>query len=398
MWGGCEWGEAGAPANEYWDPAEVTFHFEGTWIRKTTTGDIPKCTSGATAQVLNNTMFVLCGFHNREPDDNSNDIFALDLLSWTWTKLSPKGVPPLRCDKLSSWTHGGKVYGFGGFGSAPVDDYEDDEEYPSFMRVVFDFYGSTSRCWNNQLFCYDPSSNRWEWPSMANAPSPRAAHTTFVCGDAVFLFGGRLVDERLNDLHVLDMRSMQWTQVHDAATGEAANGLPSGRSWHSLTRISQTAAVLFGGYDSDWTPLGDCWLLDTAGCKAAIRKPNSDPTSLWTRCRHHEQNPSSKGSSRLWHSAVLEPGSLRVWVIGGIINDFMENKGEHSWQILSMSFSSATPLRHIAMEEAINSVRADDPDLIALPRTLRSELETRRSHILEERRSGMAEHKCEKGG
>ena len=48
---------------------------------------------------------------------------------------------------------------------------------------------------------------------MANAPSPRAAHTTFVCGDAVFLFGGRLVDERLNDLHVLDMRSMQWTQV-----------------------------------------------------------------------------------------------------------------------------------------------------------------------------------------
>ena len=53
--------------------------------------------------------------------------------------------------RQSSWTHGGKVYGFGGFGSAPVDDYEDDEEYPSFMRVVFDFYGSTSRCWNNQV-------------------------------------------------------------------------------------------------------------------------------------------------------------------------------------------------------------------------------------------------------
>ena len=51
-------------------------------------------------QVLNNTMFVLCGFHSREPEYNTNSIFALDLLSWTWTKLSPKGVPPLKCDKL----------------------------------------------------------------------------------------------------------------------------------------------------------------------------------------------------------------------------------------------------------------------------------------------------------
>ena len=63
----------------------------------------------------------------------------------------------------------------------------------------------------------------------------------------------------------------------------------------------------------------------------------SDPSSLWTRCRHHEQNPSSKGSARLWHSSVLEPGSLRVWIIGGIINDLMQPdqvvsiSGIHTW-------------------------------------------------------------------
>ena len=27
VWGGCEYGEAGT-GNEYWDPTEVTFHFE----------------------------------------------------------------------------------------------------------------------------------------------------------------------------------------------------------------------------------------------------------------------------------------------------------------------------------------------------------------------------------
>ena len=73
--------------------------------------------------------------------------------------------------------------------------------------------------------------------------------------------------------------------------------------------------------------------------------------------------------------------ALLIIKIDGIAKLPLAFQGEHSWQILSMSFSSATPLRHIAMEEAINSVRADDPDLIALPRTLRSELETRRSSI-----------------
>ena len=69
--------------------------------------------------------------------------------------------------------------------------------------------------------------------------------------------------------------------MHGPATGEAANGLPCGRSWHSLTRISQTGAALFGGYDSDGTPLGDCWLLDTAGCKTAIQEPNRDDSLLF---------------------------------------------------------------------------------------------------------------------
>ena len=51
----------------------------------------------------------------------------------------------------SSWTHGGKVYGFGGFGHAPPEA-EDDEEYPSYIRVVLlEYYGDTSRCWNNQV-------------------------------------------------------------------------------------------------------------------------------------------------------------------------------------------------------------------------------------------------------
>ena len=31
---------------------------------------------------------------------------------------------------------------------------EDDEDYPSYIRVVLEFYGYTSRCWNNQVSEY----------------------------------------------------------------------------------------------------------------------------------------------------------------------------------------------------------------------------------------------------
>ena len=76
----------------------------------------------------------------------------------------------------SSWVHGGKVYGFGGFGHPPAeaeDDEEDKkvssrlesdrhinqfEDYPSYMRVVLEYYGYTSRCWNNQVSLGNGSS------------------------------------------------------------------------------------------------------------------------------------------------------------------------------------------------------------------------------------------------
>ena len=58
----------------------------------------------------------------------------------------------------SSWTHGGKIYGFGGFGGAPtrfgiIDGDEDDyvQEYPSYLRVVQEYYLWNTRCWNNQV-------------------------------------------------------------------------------------------------------------------------------------------------------------------------------------------------------------------------------------------------------
>ena len=57
------------------------------------------------------------------------------------------------------------------------------------------------------------------------APSPRAAHSVCVVGNLAYVFGGRHMDTRLNDLHCLDMDKMEWTLVV-ADTNTEMEGVP----------------------------------------------------------------------------------------------------------------------------------------------------------------------------
>ncbi len=51
-----------ADGGKYWDSSEVYIHLDGDWRKKATVGDVPSATSGATAQVLGDTMYVIGGF------------------------------------------------------------------------------------------------------------------------------------------------------------------------------------------------------------------------------------------------------------------------------------------------------------------------------------------------
>ena len=114
-----------------------------------TFGDAPRYRYGAGAVVYNDTLYLMCGTSSGPDKDYrvvqqklaltttsklckmpsvqhragsfnclitlySNNIHALDLKSWTWTRLSPGGSPPVKCAYLSTWLHNGKLYGFGG--------------------------------------------------------------------------------------------------------------------------------------------------------------------------------------------------------------------------------------------------------------------------------------------
>lgn len=72
------------------------------------------------------------------------------------------------------------------------------------------YYG---RGWNNQLVKYDIQRNLWERPTtVGKRPSPRAAMAGFQEAGKVYIFGGRLLNIRMNDLYVLDMASMSWSE------------------------------------------------------------------------------------------------------------------------------------------------------------------------------------------
>ena len=331
------------------DQGVLYCHMDGKWMPKVTFGDAPSYRYGAGAVVYNDTMYLMCGTPSGLDEDYSNDIYALDLHSWTWTELSPKGSPPFKCAYLSTWMYNGKIYGFGG------ETADDPEECTS------------------QFFSYNIASNSWEWPSAGGKiPSPRSFHTTFMSGDTAILFGGaqNSVQEVMNDLYTLNMVDLTWTQVHPPLIGKAAEGLPEPRAGHSLTKVSSKEAVLFGGFYPPKPPSKDCWLLNI---DKVLQGELEIPSSLWERCQQHEQELPARIASRMLHSAVLEPISKRLWILGGLIRPIPSTTSK----VFSMSFSSGTSLRFLAMERAARYFDPEHPMLGSkeLPRHLKIELE-----------------------
>ncbi len=77
------------------------------------------------------------------------------------------------------------------------------------------------------------------------------------------------------------------------------------------------------------------------------------------------------GSARLWHTAVLEPSSQRVLVLGGVINDLLGDDGEtaHPDEMLALTFDVG-PLRLLAMEAVIRNMDRLRPGVDSLPGNL----------------------------
>ena len=207
------------------------------------------------------------------------------------------------------------------------------------------------------MVCYNTSTNCWEWPlTSGQPPSPRAAHSVANVNQTAFVFGGRHLDTRLNDLYSLDLVTMHWNLI---LSDSNAKNMPGGRSWQTMTGLvtgkSEGGLIIYGGFDNNYSALGDCWRMDLS------QQPHS-----WVRCPHLEQGP------RLWHAAVdLDPATIII--IGGLTNNILAPEHvskHHADKVLALRVAPPSLLK-LCLEFITNNKELFNPLLEDLPVSLK---------------------------
>ncbi|PHT98713.1 hypothetical protein BC332_32372 [Capsicum chinense] len=213
-----------------------------------------------------------------------SDVLVLNLEAMAWSILVTTGKGPGPRDSHSAVLVGHRMVVFGGTnGSRKVNDIH-----------VLDVRGQE---WT-QLEC------------QGSPPSPRESHTaTLVGGDKLVIFGGSGEGEAnyLNDLHVLDLKTMRWSSP------EVRGELPVPRDSHSAVAIGNRLYI-YGGDCGDRYQ-GDIDVLDM-------------DTLMWSKLDVLGPSPGARA------------GHASVYVIGGV----GDKKYYNDIWVLDVIKSSWTPL------------------------------------------------------
>ncbi|KAF8401314.1 hypothetical protein HHK36_012247 [Tetracentron sinense] len=213
-----------------------------------------------------------------------SDVLTLDLDTMAWNTLMTMGQRPGTRDSHSAVIVGHRMIVLGGTnGSRKVND----------------------------LHILDLRTKEWSLPNCdGSPPSPRESHTATVVGDdKLVIFGGSGEGEAnyLNDLHILDLKTMRWTSP------EVKGDLPVPRDSHTAVAISNKLFVYGGDCGDRYHGKVDMLDMDTM---------------TWSRL---EVQGSSPG---------VRAGHATVYVIGGVGDKHYYND---VW-ILDLSICSWTQL------------------------------------------------------
>ncbi|XP_065314161.1 host cell factor 2-like isoform X2 [Gordionus sp. m RMFG-2023] len=208
------------------------------WFTPSVKGDIPPGCA-AYGFVCDGTRLLIFG-GMIEYGQYSNELYELQASRWEWKRLKPKPPKhgPIPCARLGhSFTLIlGKVYLFGGLAN------DSDDPKINIPRYLNDLY----------MLDLNPSciSLNWDIPTThGTPPSPRESHSAVAHmgkdgKSPQIIFYGGMNGNRLGDLWIFDINSMQWIKPQ-------LNGIPPlPRSLHSANLIGNKMFI-FGG----WVPL-----------------------------------------------------------------------------------------------------------------------------------------------
>ncbi|KAJ8308173.1 hypothetical protein KUTeg_013047 [Tegillarca granosa] len=294
---------------DYYLPAKELWIYDMQMMKKIAK-PYPPPLSGCSCCVIDSTMY-LFGGHGYA--GNTNEMYKLNIKTLTWSKIDVEGPEPR-------------------FG---ID----------LITFLYD----------NGKYVEDPN------PGGA-IPCPRAAHGAARIDSKVYVFGGRFLTERKNDLYSLDLLTLTWNRefTYEAAGEE----MPCGRSWHTFSAISETMIFLYGGFSQDEIPLSDGWILDVSVMK-------------WIKLDHIPNN-----CPRLWHTACVSPSS-DVIIHGGCSNNILDNtlQTEHCRDVIVFNLQPYSLLR-LCLEAVYQYRQSTESEWEYLPEMLSYWLKSK-SKILE---------------
>ncbi|KAK9084194.1 hypothetical protein Scep_030665 [Stephania cephalantha] len=245
------------------------------WIAPSISGQRPKPRYEHGAAIIQDKMYIFGGNHNGR---YLNDIQVLDLRTLTWSRVeakaavdsvessSPVPLAPCAGHSLISW--GNKLLSIAGhtkdpsetvtvkafdpvaytwsilktYGKAPVSRGGQSVTLVGSNLVMFGGQDA-KRTLLNDLHILDLETMTWDdIDAVGVPPSPRSDHAAAVHAERYLLiFGGGSHATCFNDLHVLDLQSMEWSRP--APQGE----IPSPRAGHAGVTVGENWFIVGGG-------------------------------------------------------------------------------------------------------------------------------------------------------
>ncbi|XP_058189980.1 uncharacterized protein LOC131307481 isoform X2 [Rhododendron vialii] len=244
-----------------------------------------------------------------------SDVIVLNLDTMAWTTLVTTGQSPGPRDSHSAVLVGHRMIVFGGTnGSKKVNDLHildlrtsewtrpDCKGVPPSPReshtatligdeklVIFGGSGEGDTNYLNDLHVLDLKTMRWSSPEIkGNSPVPRDSHSAVAVGTRVFVYGGDCGDRYEGDIDVFDLDTLTWSRL--VVQGSS----PGVRAGHTAVTIGAKVYVIGGVGEKQY--YNDVWVLDISACS-------------WNRLEIRGHQPQGRFS----HTAIVTETDIVIY-------------------------------------------------------------------------------------
>eukprot|EP00731_Ephydatia_muelleri_P031884 Em0023g391a len=314
--------------------------------------------SGEAFALVRSTLYTFGGWWDGE---RNSRVRELDLDTFRWREYTPNNPSegPMHKDKAGMVAYGDEMLCvFGGYGEAPSVRNgiarQRGAQYDTDMASVWGF------CWTNELHLFHLKNSVWISPMTTGPRPPPCAAFSFTKVDChrVLLFGGRQVNARVNEIHILDMDNWSWS---GAIIQTSPTDLwPIGRSFHAA-----------------------CSLLDPDNVGVGLSTQMQHRRHVWLPCAAPDLSPFQS-------MHAVEPKLFVLWGMdqnGDPISDAWElniNRMEwkelrlppclsvgHSWHTLACEYPSPAQIKAVVFGGTCsNMFSGPESELLSVNKTL----------------------------